>query len=70
MAEKIGLELLSRIIANVESTIKELDAKETLYAIKRTKDIELAYSRTATNIKRAKEIFARTVDSQIFGKDN
>ena len=70
MAEKISGDILNRIITSIEYAIKDLEVKETALMVKRTKDIELIYNRTANTIKKTKNILNSAVDSQIFGKDN
>lgn len=70
MVDKITEDLMGRFVANFEAVTKDLEVKETVLALKRTSEIEMLYGRTSETIKKAKEILTRTVDSQIFGKDN
>ena len=70
MVDKASVDMLNKMIATVEFTIRELEVKETVNYLKKTKDIEYAYSKTASAIKRAKEVLNGAVDLQIFGKDN
>lgn len=70
MADKVSLELLRRMNLFVESTVKDLEVKETVGVIKRTMEVSHIFERTQEIIKRAKEVVNSTADSQIYGKDN
>lgn len=70
MSDKSSAETLSKFLLYIESSLKDLESKEVLISIRKTKDIEPIYTRTKDTIIRAKSMLNSIVDSQIYGKDN
>jgi hypothetical protein len=63
-------ESLYKLSEYIELSLKDLETKESLQALKRTKDLDQIITRTISTISKAKQSILSLTDSQIFGRDN
>lgn len=70
MADNLAATHLRSLVQNLEIFIKQLDCKDAMYLVKKTKEIEGCYERTASIVKITKSLLKSSVEEVIFKNNN